>query len=274
MKLFLTIIAISIILSSDISAQWIQQTVPDSASILNAINFTNITSGISTGWDFSSQNITTGRALNTTNAGTNWLSGTVPYTCRIIASIKYITPTTIYGTGAMNLSLDNSLTKYGFSDYDFMGRLKPEVIKNNSHAGNNAKGAFFKSSDGGLSWFQYGAVPADCSYFTYMDFINENTGFVLADVGPNGTNYMNILKTTNGGLSWAQTLTENINGSIDFIKYVSDNLIFAGGFISVTPIQNFIMKSTNGGASWTTQIRDTVSTKAIPTPVSPKKLIP
>lgn len=263
MKLAFAIILISFLGSSNISAQWIQQTVPDSASVLNTIKFTNTSSGISTGWDFSSQNITTGRALYTTNAGANWLSGAVPYTCRIIASVKYITPSIIYGTGAMNLSIDNSFAPHNIADYDFLGRIKTSCLNNNSIAGNNTKGTFFKSTDGGLSWFQYGTVPADCSYLTYSDFINENTGIVLADVGPNGTNFMNILKTTNGGLTWTPTLEENINGAIDFIKYASDDVIFAGGFISGTPLQNFILKSTNGGTNWIMQARDTVYSSSI-----------
>ncbi|MBS1493808.1 MAG: T9SS type A sorting domain-containing protein [Bacteroidetes bacterium] len=260
MKKILVVILYLSLYCSSLHSQWVTQTVPDSASILNSINFINTNNGVSTGWDFGATNITSGRALYTTNAGANWISGTVPYTCRIIASVKYITPQILYGTGALNLSID----KHKSGDYDFMGRLKPSVSKNISYAGNNAKGAFFKSTNGGLNWLQYGTVPADCSYFTYMDFINENTGVVLADVGPNGTNFMNILRTTNGGLTWSPTLTENFNGQIVFIKYASDNVIFAGGFYNIdTVIHNVIFKSTNGGTNWTTQLRDTVYSNAV-----------
>lgn len=256
MKQINIVLAFLLILSSKSSAQWVQQTVPDSVTILNTVNFTHTNIGVSTGWDFTSSSVTTGRALYSTNAGANWLSGNVPFQCRVIASAEYIHASMLYGTGALNNSFDASMPQPDISHLDFMGRIKPEY--KNIYTGNNTRGAFFKSTDGGMNWLQFGTLPSGCTYLTYMDFISANNGVVIADPGPYGTNFVNIYKTTNGGLSWTAQLPPDTKGNLEDIEYVSENLIFAVGYQIIDSVpRNIILKSTNGGTNWTTQFTGT-----------------
>ncbi|MBK9331694.1 MAG: T9SS type A sorting domain-containing protein [Ignavibacteria bacterium] len=94
------------------------------------------------------------------------------------------------------------------------------------------------SSNGGFNWQQ---IPAGNDLMQDIDFINENTGFIL------NSDY--IIKTTNKGLNWTY---------IDAGPYNKTNIDFINedtGFISGTdggdnsPVA-YVKKTTNGGLNW------------------------
>lgn len=263
MKKILAIVLIYILTTLNVSAQWIQQTVPQNITIVNSINFTTGNIGIATGWEFDSQIPTSGRALYTTNAGANWNSGNVPNLCRVIVSTEYISPTILLGVGAINLVSDATNLDTQFSDFEVTGKFKRSHIKETKNKVLNIyRGAFFKSTDGGINWFEYGTLPSGCNYLTYMDFINANTGLVTADVGSPNTTQDNIYKTTDGGLTWSILLSQNINGQLESIQYLNENLAFATGYDQIEGTTKAVfLKTTNGGTNWTRQVNDSIGYK-------------
>jgi len=94
------------------------------------------------------------------------------------------------------------------------------------------------SSNGGFNWQE---IPVGNDLMQDIDFINENTGFIL--------NSYYIIKTTNKGLNWTY---------IDAGPYTKTNIDFINeetGFISGTdggdnsPVA-YVKKTTNGGLNW------------------------
>jgi hypothetical protein len=261
-KLTLAIILIVLSLSSNTYAQWIQQTVPDSVSYLHSINFISSNSGLSTGLDFSSSNSTSGRAYTTTNAGSVWIRSNVPAGCRVIVSSEYVSSLNVFGAGAMNLSDDRLSFVENRNDYDNTGQLKSGA--NRIESGSPYRGAFFKSTNGGLNWSELATLPTDTKYLTYMDFLNANTGMVIADVGSPNTTRSNIYKTTDGGLTWTIMLIENIIGQLESIQYINENLVVATGYDFIDSTQKAVfLKTTNGGMNWSKQVRDSTGYKKV-----------
>lgn len=238
MKTFALSVVFCFIAFFNSEAQWIQQSAPGNISFLNSINFTNINSGITTGWGLDT--MTSCRAYYTTNAGTTWIPASVPDSARAIVSSEFITSQIVYGTGGMNI-------------------LSQKFINDASGGIEFSYGAFFKSTNGGKTWNKYGNVPQDCYYLTYSDFINANTGMAIASIGvQKGNTVADIIKTTNGGLSWNRLLSTNEAIDLKSITFVNDNLAFATGYqYSDTSVASLVMKTTNGGTNWTTIINDT-----------------
>jgi photosystem II stability/assembly factor-like uncharacterized protein len=105
--------------------------------------------------------------------------------------------------------------------------------------------AILYSSNGGTSWtlvFQSQYSPTDFNGgITDMLFpLNDNNGYAIdAD---------RILKTTNGGQSWAVVATYP-NSFFNHLEAVDDNTVFAMSTGSQTPT---LLETTNGGNSWQT----------------------
>ncbi len=100
---------------------------------------------------------------------------------------------------------------------------------------------FYRTMDGGSMWIQ-NPIPTqstgNVNFKGYMDFINDNTGFLA---GNNGI----IIKTINGGDNWTRVLDTNSQNKFNQIKFINDNV-----GIAITESGN-VFKSLNGGNSWT-----------------------
>ncbi len=232
---------------TDISAQWLQQEVPGNISYLQSIEFTNANSGVTTGWGLDT--LTTCRAYYTTNGGTTWIRASVPDSSHMIVSTQYITSQILYGTGAVNVYNEGM----DFASISNNGMLEPR-------SGDYTRGAFFKSTNGGASWLTYGTLPDDCYHASYSQFINANTGMCIASTEEINGADMNILKTTNGGLTWTKTISYDAIRQYNAINYVNENLAFTVGYDFTEPVKRgIIMRTTNGGINWTTQYSDSTT---------------
>lgn len=241
MKTFTLSVLLCFFATFNLSAQWVRQTTPGSNSYLNAVNFVNKNSGVLTGWGIDAANSeVTARAYFTSNGGTTWNIASVPESSRWIVSAEYISDQIVYGAGAVNLATDNNGAVLNSEGIDF------------------TKGAFFKSTNSGLSWNEYGEMPADCYNVTHSDFVNANTGMAIGWLADELIAIKtNVLKTTNGGLSWVNTINDNVIRELRSLTYVNENLSFATGleYTDSTKL-GIVLKTTNGGINWATILHD------------------
>ncbi|MBS1493809.1 MAG: T9SS type A sorting domain-containing protein [Bacteroidetes bacterium] len=260
MKIFTISILLCLFATINLSAQWVRQTTPGTVFFFNSINFANSNNGVISGWGIdASHPETTSRAYYTTNGGLTWITSSVPDSSRAIVSTEYISSQIIYATGALNVFNENFSLNNSKNDFS---KFKRNGLPNgNNHDGIDfSLGAFFKSTNGGISWVKYGTMPPDCYYVTYCDFINANTGMAIGSImDTNTTIQTKILKTTNGGLTWFKTMNDLIERDLSSINFVNENLAFATGFeFNGTREMSSILRTTNGGVNWTSITRDTL----------------
>lgn len=99
-------------------------------------------------------------------------------------------------------------------------------------------GIIKKTTDGGENWY---IVPSGTNaLFKDIAFINDTTGYIVGYQD----NYQNtLLRTTDGGETWAKASTPNKLYDMLDITFYNDKL----GYIHA----NDILKTTDGGLSWT-----------------------
>lgn len=108
-------------------------------------------------------------------------------------------------------------------------------------------GLVLKTTDGGLSWNQYGANLNE--RLVAVDFLNDSLGIA---VGLNGL----MTKTNNGGVSW--TSFQNLPANLYFrdVRLINDSCIVSGGSFG----SGNILKSFDAGLNW---IIDSISNSLI-----------
>lgn len=104
---------------------------------------------------------------------------------------------------------------------------------------------YFSYSFGLAQWrIAFSSTYPSGTTFQSIYFVNENVGWA---VGSDGI----ILKTTNGGNSWTQQVS-NTTSTLYFIQALDENNLFACG-----GNRNFL-KSTDGGNTWSVSIIDVI----------------
>ncbi len=147
-----------------------------------------------------------GSTMYSTNGGTNW--STTPYIAPNVLS---------------DLNMINASTGY------FCGRF----------------GIFAKTTNGGAAWDSISASVLWPYFCNGVDFVNENTGWVVGGVPGAGGN-TKIFKTTNGGANFTEQ-TSAYSGPIAVrVKMLNANT----GWIVGT---NQVQKTTDGGITWVLQ---------------------
>ncbi|MDD5363689.1 MAG: T9SS type A sorting domain-containing protein, partial [Ignavibacteria bacterium] len=111
-----------------------------------------------------------------------------------------------------------------------------------------------RTTNGGMNW----QITPDDSAFRYIAFADSLNGWKT---------YVNVEKTTDGGLSWSYQQLPNIPGAsynekvITDIAVINKDTVFAaGGAFRPNPQSQYkclVYKSTNGGLNWGYQIPDT-----------------
>jgi photosystem II stability/assembly factor-like uncharacterized protein len=117
-------------------------------------------------------------------------------------------------------------------------------------------GAYFtpayiiKSIDSGANW-QYIDMSLYASGLVEVLFVDENIGYASGKNESGGI----ILKTTNGGISWATIYNSNIPGEYVWklqILASNPNVIF-GSVESVAPLFGKLIKSNDNGVTWSSK---------------------
>jgi photosystem II stability/assembly factor-like uncharacterized protein len=117
------------------------------------------------------------------------------------------------------------------------------IDENNVYALSDS--SMYKTSDGGLNWRDIALNLRD-TYCNSMWFLNPDTGVVVGNHF-NGTVYSGIiLRTTDGGGNWDQTLANEFN-NITGLQFINDN---AGYFIGQLDTSNFLCKTEDLFEKW------------------------
>ncbi len=190
--------------------------------------------------------------MKTTDAGTTWVYQFVPSlsTLYTAMSVCFINNDTGFvglknGPGYAFLKTYNGGTTWINDVSDTVHSTALFKINDSTICG--ISGALSKTTNKGANWISY-AIPTG-SWATSLWFLNVYVGFATLDHG-NGTpcfNYSSLIKTTDGGQTWAET-----NYDCDFIyslNFPSDSIGFMlGSFTPGGPRK--LWKTVNGGDTW------------------------
>ena len=259
-KLFLIILFCPTLLFS----QWVQQTLPPNIDIVACIDFINTNTGVAGGSEYIIE--FEGRAIYTTNSGTNWIQAQIPDSSRGISKVQFVNSNTGYMTGAYNCSYSYTSKNKSKPKHNTQKIYLPTQIRKYyerlgmTGAEENYRGLFLKTTNRGLSWFTLDNLPTNVYSLTGMYFFNQNTGFVTAGFNHYSGILDGILRTTNGGLSW-NTLTTVDSVKLNNIFSPDGNLIVATGWKRNYGLiaKGTILRSSNGGVNWTEQYFQEVS---------------
>ncbi|HEX2787057.1 MAG TPA: YCF48-related protein [Ignavibacteria bacterium] len=171
---------------------WIAITSPI-AGDLNKIYFQNENTGFS---------IEDGSFMRTTNGGISWSINNT-FGAKGLCFVNLNTGYAVRGGGqvfkttnnGLNWSQISSQTGWVFYDVYFENEMKGIGVGTSN---SSSYGLIAKTTNGGVNWTQMFVTN---NYLFSVDFVNEQTGFIVGDWG-------NILKTTNGGLTF---INENHN---------------------------------------------------------------
>ena len=111
--------------------------------------------------------------------------------------------------------------------------------------GNHA--TILKTTNGGTDWnILSEPILSGASYISTCFFINSNTGWIAGFDN-------NLLKTTDGGVTWVQQLTQNY-GDFLSLYFINSSIGWAVGVnYTASTANSILLKTTNGGSNWTQQ---------------------
>src|ERR1035437_1309260 len=201
------IISFFLLLPGIMFPQWTSQPIPAGIQILSGISFVDLR-GIAGGYN--NDSVITGDIIYTSNGGTNWLVSTVPANTGMVNTVQLINEQIGYASGRI--------------------------------AG--IGGMFLKTTDGGVNWFNYGALPFWITAINGQLFLNETIGYITVD----SAQYACLLKTTDGGLTWNKKLWLNIPPIFNKIIFGNSSTGFI--FANYGPNNHIIYRTTDSGETW------------------------
>ncbi|MFZ1517970.1 MAG: YCF48-related protein [Ignavibacteriaceae bacterium] len=218
-----------------------------------------------------------GTVLRTVNGGQTWESLITEINLDLNA-LEFSNPNNVFIVGDEGIilkSFDSGLTwskdrmkpNYSLSSITFVnentGWIGSLGDENNYFSDSTY---IYKSTDGGSSWFSqsYLAEPGNGTHIHSINFINENVGWIGGGSGLSGFGWnFSILKTTNGGNSWAsQDITTEVSknsnqkdnleivdgGGIRDVFFIDENIGWAVGGINTW--DRLILSTSDGGNNW------------------------
>jgi len=211
-----------------------------------------------------------GNIFNTTDGGNNWYASYSDAAGQL-RSIEFLADKLTGISGSMNGARTLRTTDGGYSWTDISAAISdtltdnPKAMCGLAHYGNNFYGAgwwggksamFYRSTDKGVTWQTTYIDPALATGLVDIYFVSPDTGFATGGIIPVDSGIYSstksvVLKTTDGGLTWAQVFVDSfIGGRIWKIQYVNRQLMVG----SIEPYYYHesvnMIKSTDGGNTW------------------------
>ena len=120
-------------------------------------------------------------------------------------------------------------------------------IAGSGSPGSGAGRTIAKTTDGGSTWANVYTDPGNVGRLTCVFFVDNITGFAVAETfGISGTNGI-ILRTTDGGTTWTDVSPSIVNASYFSIFFTDANTGYVGGWDGSF---DFVVKTTDGGTTW------------------------
>ena len=239
----------TILFSENCQSQWVSYLLPYTG-LANTLGFYDLNHGVSFGHTFSTVNE---KIFYTTNSGIGWVQANYPPELRAIADVQYINANTIYACGAENISFSN----FSRANNDYI--LYPKIIRDKlirdgiKEFNNGYKGAFIKSTDGGLNWQRGSQFDTSTGYIMDINFFDASTGYSL--INANSYAQTKFYKTTNAGANW-QLVKQFDTSYVEKMIFFDMNTGIAQGI----SWQKSIYKTTNAGVNWdVTNMADMIS---------------
>jgi len=226
----------SLFISHNSLSQWLPLN-SGCAVNLNKIQFVNS----QTGWAGGFQGLPTQYILiKTTNAGANWVSqiGNFPTGNRIL-SLCFADVNTGYIAGAEGVyKTTNGGNNYTTLPVVTMGCIDIFFINSLTGWVSTVTGIseLYKTTNGGANWTSQLFSSYSNSRYSYLRFVNSNTGWCVND---------SIFKTTNGGMNWSRQVLP----VIPFHSFLSVYAI-SPDTAWITGTEGIILSTVNGGTNW------------------------
>ena len=241
----------SILKTTNGGTNWVVQHHNTSGMELDAVWFTNETTGFAVGGRYSTT--ATGIIFKTTNGGINWESIVINDIC--FRAVQFLNSNTGFA-GGWTQSLSNSpiyrttnggnnwiqmfpINSSGVEDFYFIDANTGWAVGDGS-----TNEIVIKTTNGGGDWSIISSSFSG-TWLSSIFFVNANTGWIT---GNQSSPWGGLLrKTTDGGITWVQQANHNTNELYQSF-FLNENTGWVVG--DNPPIQ----KTTNGGLNWNTQI--------------------
>jgi photosystem II stability/assembly factor-like uncharacterized protein len=183
---------------------WTAMTLPTTGKMFRHVEFINSTTGFITGGNVVSPGTTAGTILKTINAGLTWTVCPITGSTSAVYGINFTSATTGFASeysGRVVKTTDggNTWVSTATGSTVLLQNIHFSTPTNGIAVGGS--GNVRRTTDGGTSWTTITVPGVSADYYTGIDFIDANNGFIS---GGNPTlNTGTILSTTNGGASWS-----------------------------------------------------------------------
>lgn len=232
----------TIILYENCQSQWVNYNFPYNG-IAYTLGFYDASKLISFGHGFFPYGE---RIYYTTNLGVSWVQAFYPAELRAIADVQFINATTVYACGAENVIGKNYFPMNDFANYP--KSLRDKYLREGKREFfSEYKGAFVKSTNGGLNWVRGCVFDTLAGYVMDIHFFDLNTGYALIDSNSYGRT--RFYKTTNGGANW-QFVSRIDTAMVESMHFFDMNTGVANGFSN----GGRIYRTTNAGVNWSISV--------------------
>lgn len=232
------------------AAQWSAQQIPPDVGMLLTIDFADSIHGASSGWSFGFH----GRGIYTTDGGAHWEQAVVPDSSRSLVTLQMLNTDTGYIAGAYNVppgsSTQSVRVRKGYAYRPLARGVERFLQRIGCVLGDEYRALFLRTTNGGRTWEERGALPDSLGYLIGASFVDALTGYATGD-GLQSFTDVAILKTTDGGEHWARMDMPDSIVALRNIRALDVDHAVAVGYENADSInQGVILTTTNGGISW------------------------